>query len=554
MDNAANEARLKRPPTISMAARTATAAARLRRLACTTVTRSFRTKTIEQARRVKGPARLIVLAGPQAGRRCELPERSVLGRAIGSPIVLEDAGVSRRHVEIRKRADGGWELEDLGSQNGVRLNGVPVTQHELFVGDKIQLGPNVLLLFTDRGAVEEQLLEKQKLELVGRVAVGVAHDFNNVLGVLAASASFLRAGGVTDPSEVDACLHDIEAAIEKGARLANRLVGFARGSQEGRSTVDVSKVCREIAQMSSRFSGSAIRLELQVEPDLFVIADVGELEQVLMNLCVNARDAMPNGGVITINARSVTVEHVAGEALAEPAPYIQLTVRDTGSGIEPVHLGRIFEPFFTTKGAGAGFGVGLATVKEIVTLHGGGIEVESDVGKGTAFHVFLPATLAGVSFSGASARRGQPDGVQGQGRRVLVVDDDTLVRRSISRLVTRMGFEVVEASSGEQALDVYGNGPAPYFVLLDLEMPGIDGLEVLQRLRSLDPRARILVASGHRQPAKEDAVRASGGVFLGKPFQSAELSAAMRSMIAESAASEDLPTIETKALRRPDKP
>jgi two-component system cell cycle sensor histidine kinase/response regulator CckA len=330
------------------------------------------------------------------------------------------------------------------------------------------------------------------------------------------------------------------------------LVGFARGSQEGRSTIDASKVCREIAQMSSRFSGSAISVKLEVENDLYVLADVGELEQVLMNLCVNARDAMPNGGVVTIRARRVTADHVAGEELSEPTPFIQITVRDTGSGIAPIHLGRIFEPYFTTKGSGAGFGVGLATVKEIVTLHGGGIEVESDVDKGTAFHVYLPATTAGITIAGTGVRPPTTETLQGNGRRVLVVDDDMLVRRSISRLVTRMGFDVVEASSGEQAIDIYRAGPTPYFVLLDLEMPGLDGLDVLQKLRALDARARVLVASGHREPAKEQAVRSSGGVFLGKPFKSADLAAVLRGMLsANPMLTEDLPTIETKAFRRP---
>ena len=461
--------------------------------------------------------------------------------------------MSRRHCELRKRADGGWEIEDLNSQNGLRLNGMPVIQSELFIGDKIQLGPNVLLLFTDRGAVEGELLEKQKLELVGRVAVGVAHDFNNVLGVLAASASCLRSASATgNASEVEACLHDIDAAVEKGARLANRLVGFARGSQEGRSTVDASKVCRDIAQLASRFSGSAIRQEVDVEADLFVTADVGELEQVLMNLCVNARDAMSNGGVIRLRARRVMLDRLAGEAIAEPTPYIHITVRDTGSGIAPIHLGRIFEPFFTTKGPGAGFGVGLATVKEIVTLHGGAIEVESDLGRGTAFHVYLPAAPSRNASAATVPRQPNADVLRGNGRRVLVVDDDTLVRRAISRLVTRMGFDVVEASSGEQAIESYCSGPAPYFVLLDLEMPGLDGLETLQKLRNLDLDARVLVASGHREPAKEHAVRSKGGGFLGKPFTTADLSAALRAMLASPpVATDDLPTIETTAFPVP---
>ena len=505
-----------------------------------------RAKTIQQGRRVRGPARLIVLAGPQAGRRCELPEQCVVGRAVGSPIVLEDPGVSRRHVEIRKRADGNWELEDLGSQNGVRLNGVPVTRSELFIGDKLQLGPNVLLLFTDRGEVEDELLEKQKLEVVGRVAVGIAHDFNNVLNVLAASAALLKEG---DAREREAAIHDIDAAIAKGARLANRLVGFARGAQEGRTSVDVAKVCREIAHLAGRFSGPSLRFQTELEPSLIVVADAGELEQVFMNLCVNARDAMAQGGVVTIRGRRVLLEKLAGASLPEPTPYVHVAVRDTGSGIAPAHLGRIFEPFFTTKASGAGFGVGLATVREIVSLHGGAIEVESDVGRGTTFHVYLPATTGDAPEE--PKPRSSPS-LTGQGRRAMIVDDDMLVRRSMGRLMRRMGFDVVEASTGEEAVLLYPEGSPPFFVVLDLEMPGMDGLDVLQQLRTLDPRARILVSSGYRDPAKEAAVRARGGVFLGKPFTAAELSTALRTLAAtDPRLSEDLPTIDTAPLRRP---
>jgi len=510
---------------------------------------SSRAKTVDQGRRVRGQARLIVLGGPQAGRRCELPEKSIIGRHIDSPIVLEDAGVSRRHAEIRRAGDGAWEIEDLESQNGVRLNGLPVQQSEIFIGDKIQLGPHVLLLFTDRGAVEDELIERQKLELLGRVAVGIAHDFNNVLGVLAASASYLRSLGVDgskSPREAEGAISDIEAAVANGARLANRLVGFARGSQQGRSAIDVSKLCREVAQMCQRFFSSAIRLEVDVEPGLFVLADQGELEQVLMNLCVNARDAMQKGGVVTLRARRRLLEEVDGERLAAPTAHVVLSVRDTGSGIEPINLGRIFEPFFTTKASGAGFGVGLATVKELVTLHGGAIEVESARGSGTTFHVKLPAVGQEVRSPRPQAPTAPTTAFSGAGLRVLLVDDDLLVRRSVKRLLTRIGCEVVEASGGAEALEIYTRGPRPSFVLLDLEMPGLSGLEVLTKLLELDPGAHVLVASGHREPAKEQAVRAAGGAFLGKPFNSAELTAAVEALVEGGSRpqQEDMPTLQ----------
>jgi len=507
------------------------------------------TKTTHPEKLVQGPARLVVLLGPQAGLRCELARRSTLGRAIGSALGLEDSGVSRKHAEIRC-TDAGWEIEDLNSRNGTRVNGVQIqSSSKLLVGDKIQLGPNVLLLFTDRGAVEGALIERQKFELLGRVAAGIAHDFNNVLSVLGASASYLRSNKPAvgaDPEEMS-CLDDMESAVANGARLAHRLLGFARGSRHGRSVVDASAICLEIGQMCRRAFDASIRLELDVNRGLRVLADEGELEQVLMNLCVNARDAMPLGGTLTLRACERMPSTSAAQRLAFSGPHVVLSVEDTGSGIDPSHLPRIFEPFFSTKESGAGFGVGLATVKELVTLHGGIVEAESEPGRGTVFRVYLPTTQGfsplrtATITPDAQTRRGM-----GGGRRVLLVDDDELVRRSTGRLLSRAGFQVDEVSNGREALTRYAGGPRPALVLLDLDMPGLDGLETLGELQKIDAKVRVLVVSGHRQPTKEQAVRAAGAGFLGKPFDPAALTDAVRTaMLDDSLWNDDEPTTQS---------
>lgn len=504
-----------------------------------------RAQTVEHEREVQD-ARLIVLSGAQAGRRCALPRRSILGRHADSPIVLEDPGVSRKHIEIRRRDTGGWELDDLHSRNGVRVNGLPAKRVRLSSGDRIQLGPTTVLLFTDRSAVEEELLERQKFELLGRLAVGVAHDFNNVLGVLAASSAYLRRMGADiaiAPAELDACTSDIDAAVANGARLANRLVGFARGSHRGRVAVDVSRVCCEIAQMCRRLLTTSVELRVAVDGDLHVIADEGELEQVLMNLCVNARDAMPNGGTLTLRASRQLLGEQEQRKLGLSGPQIMITVADTGLGIEPLHLSKLFEAFFTTKPPGVGFGVGLATVKELVASYGGAITVDSTLGRGSAFSVYLPASGQPVRRTPTEIEKRGPS-LQGEGRRVLLVDDDELVRRSAKRLLSRLGFDVTEADNGSSALVLYAAGPRPDVVMLDLEMPGMGGVEVLRELRARDPDAVVLVVSGHRDATKAQAVSSLGGRFLGKPFNAEELAAAI-----ESVTNHDDPLIETKRHR-----
>jgi two-component system, cell cycle sensor histidine kinase and response regulator CckA len=490
-----------------------------------------RAETIEEARTRLGRATLVILSGPQAGRRCTLPERAVFGRSADSPIILEDSGVSRRHAEIRRCADGQWEVEDLKSQNGTRVNGFPIERAALTVGDKLQFGPNILMLFTDRSGVEDELLERQKFELLGRLAVGIAHDFNNVLGVLAANAAYLRSvleSRSPISPDLASSVYDNDAAIANGARLASRLVGFARGAEESRAAVDLSRICTEVGQLCRRLVSAAVEIEIDVADGLSVIANEGEIEQIFMNLCVNARDAMPTGGRLSIRAKERALSTPEAARFGIAGRCLVIRIEDTGSGIDPRHMKKIFEPFFTTKPSGAGFGVGLATVKELVTLHGGAIDVSSSVGKGTCFTVVLPAHDVGTGAKRNETQHGLSiPPLTGEGRRVLLVDDDPLVRRSTRRLLSRLGFDVEEVSGGRAAIDCYEQGPRPFFVMLDLEMPELDGIDVLAALKAIDPTAAILVASGHRDAAKAHEVKSLGGWFLGKPFNAQDLARAI---------------------------
>jgi two-component system cell cycle sensor histidine kinase/response regulator CckA len=289
----------------------------------------------------------------------------------------------------------------------------------------------------------------------------------------------------------------------------------------------------------------AIQIEAKIHPGLSVRGDQAELHQVLMNLCLNARDAMPKGGVLTVSASAVTPRsHVLPEQLNSAQPHLVLCVQDTGIGMDEATRARIFEAFFTTKREGAGFGLGLATVKEVVTFHGGQIQIESSEGQGTRFLVFLPlhdtreevnSITGGHEIHAAATNHGL----------ILLVDDEVVVRRSFARLLRQAGHQVLEAPDGVQAVSIYHQAyPRPHLVILDLDMPVLTGEETQERLLKVDPAVRILFVSGHDEPARESAVYARGALgFLRKPCKVQALlgavSDALRNSVAHGAENEE---------------
>ncbi|HEY5375077.1 MAG TPA: ATP-binding protein [Polyangiaceae bacterium] len=468
-----------------------------------------------------GPARLIAISGTQAGRKFKIGETAVIGRGADASVALEDPEISRKHARISCGEVGAYLLEDLGSKNGTQVNGLPIKSHLLSFGDKIQVGPNVVLLFAPFDPVEDQLLQRQRLESLGRVGAGVAHDLNNMLGAISASIDYLgNLPGATalNSEEVRECFDDIQLAAHQASDLTRGILKFARGRAQAHSPVDLSGLCSDVMRLIRHTFDRAIQIEAKIHPGLSVRGDQAELHQVLMNLCLNARDAMPHGGVLTVSASAVTPRsHVLPEQLNPAQPHLVLCVQDTGIGMDEATRARIFEAFFTTKREGAGFGLGLATVKEVVTFHGGQIQIESSEGQGTRFLVFLPLhdTRGEVnSITGAH-------GVQAPTHHglILLVDDEVVVRRSFARLLRQAGHQVVEAPDGVQAVSLYHQAyPRPHLVILDLDMPVLTGEETQERLLKVDPEVRILFVSGHDEPARESAVYARGALgFLRKP-------------------------------------
>jgi signal transduction histidine kinase/ActR/RegA family two-component response regulator len=461
-----------------------------------------------------GPARLIVLEGPQAGQKFKIDGDVVLGRAIDSTVVLEDPEVSRSHVRITRSDIGAYIIEDLGSRNDTQVNGVPVQKQFLSFGDKIQVGPRVLILFAPFDPIEDQLLQRQRLEALGRVGAGVAHDLNNMLGAISASVDFLSRlppDRMVGASDVKDSISDIRTALVQASELARGILKFARGRSRGHALVDISVVCQEVIRLAHHTFDRAIVLEQSIQPNLIVSGDQAELHQVIMNLCLNARDAMPNGGTLRVVAE---LAETAGERAR-----VRIGITDSGVGMDRVTRARIFEPFFTTKPEGAGFGLGLSTVREVIDMHGGDIEVQSAPGKGTSFFVYLPASTGQPQpvriTSGHRDLRPQA----GKSARILLVDDEEVVRRSTARLLRQAGHEVLEAPGGKEAAQIYADAERyPDLVILDLDMPFLNGEQTQRVILSIDPTARILFMSGHEDFVRETSTSVGKAVgYLRKP-------------------------------------
>lgn len=469
-----------------------------------------------------GPARLIAIAGSQAGRKFKIGDHAVIGRSMDASVTLEDAEVSRNHARISKSDLGAYLLEDLGSKNGTQVNGMPVTRHLLSFGDKIQVGPRVLLLFAPFDPVEDQLLQRQRLEALGRVGAGVAHDLNNMLGAIGASIDYLSklpSERTLSDEEVRECCEDIRLAAAQASELTRGILKFARGRAQAHAPVDLSGLCSDVMRLIRHTFDRAIQIESKIYPGLSVRGDQAELHQVLMNLCLNARDAMPRGGVLRVSASAIAP---GTEDLPEPlnpeVPHLVLSVEDTGVGMDQATRARIFEAFFTTKREGAGFGLGLATVKEVVAFHGGQIRIDSEEGKGTRFLLYLPMHVPGNEPRTKVTGAHEPLQTSPRGL-ILLVDDEEVVRRSFARLLRQAGHVVIEASDGVKAVETYRKAsPRPNLVILDLDMPVLSGEETQERLLDVDPHVRILFVSGHDEPSRESAVHARGALgFLRKP-------------------------------------
>jgi len=387
----------------------------------------------------------------------------------------------------------------------------------------------------DRDRLAAQLGQAQKMEAVGRLAGGVAHDFNNLLTVILSCAEVLKrdieGGGLPLVEDVE----EILGSGERARDLTRQLLAFARKQVIAPVVLDLNAVVTRNERLLRRVLGEDVDLVVEVAPDLWPVrCDPGQMDQVLLNLAVNARDAMPDGGTLTVETRNVA--RPAGEASSvpqEPAgEWVQLCVRDTGTGMSPDVMTHIFEPFYTTKEQGHGTGLGLATVHGIVTQSSGHVHVRSEKGRGSIFEICLPRAPGEVRPS--SGRDLAPgNGVLGGSETVLVVEDDARVRRVTTRSLEEAGYKVLAASDGAEALRVAKEEAGPlHLVVTDVVMPGLGGKAVAEELRLRYPKVRVLFVSGYPQEsiAPQDLVE-NGVVFLPKPFTPMTLLARVRALL-----------------------
>jgi PAS domain S-box-containing protein len=376
---------------------------------------------------------------------------------------------------------------------------------------------------TEKKKLDAQLLRGQRLECVGRLASGIAHDLNNILAPILMIPPLLREA-LQEPAHLR-LLGVIQANARRGANIIQQLLTFARGSGGKRASVQLGSVIREmfIIMQETFPKNITILREIHSEP-WTVNADATQLYQVLMNLCVNARDAMPQGGTLTLAMENVDVDEGLARMNpdARPGRHVVLSVTDTGTGIAPEVLDKIFDPFFTTREVGKGTGLGLSAVLGIVKGHDGFIQISSKPGQGTQFKVYLPACEAAATGPVETIPGPLP---QGHGEIVLVLDDEENLRLVIRKMLTRHGYTVVEARDGVEGLAVFAQHRQEMPVILtDLLMPYMDGQTFIRAVRQLDPQIRIVAMTGHlSEPGGARLLAEPVQAFLYKPFELATL-------------------------------
>ncbi|MGH7996425.1 MAG: hybrid sensor histidine kinase/response regulator [Opitutaceae bacterium] len=375
---------------------------------------------------------------------------------------------------------------------------------------------------TERRTLEARLLRTQRMESIGTLAGGIAHDLNNILAPILTSIDLLRleAGGNEKHLQL---LENVRSSAHRGANLVRQVLTFARGLEARRLTVDPRRLVLEFETMIRETFPREIAIVADLPAELWPVpGDPTQLDQVLLNLAVNARDAMPWGGTLTLAAadRMIDRRFARVRPEAKPGPYVVLTVTDTGTGIAPEIRDRIFEPFFTTKEPGKGTGLGLATAHAIVKSHGGFIELASEPGAGTKFEIYLPADPAPTAIPTADPASERP---RGRGERILVVDDEPAIRLVTQRTLEAAGYEAIVAGDGAEALARYRPGPIA-LVLTDMMMPVLNGVGTIVGLRKLDPKVRIVATTGLSDGDRIGEAAALGvRDFLPKPYDAASL-------------------------------
>ena len=476
---------------------------------------------------------LIAMFGPNPGTVYPIEGEMIIGRGEEAAITIPDDRVSRRHTRIVAHGPDSVTIKDLGSKNGTWVNGRRITSAELQNGDTIQVGSEIVFHFVYRDPIEQRLLERQKMEAIGRLAGGVAHEFNNLLTIVLGNMSQLlrelQGSAATPPMQLD-MLRDAIGAADRATEMTQQLLGLARRSRPSDGPVNVSSLVEDLGRLVGRTLVRDIAIKLDIEPGLHIRGQAPELQQALLNLCLNARDAMLRGGVLTLRVHQLGLDDP--RRLRDGLPrgnFVEIRVEDTGVGMEPETVKHVFEPFFTTKSQGEGTGLGMSIVHGIVTGHGGHIDVQSQPGRGTTIAVFLPCVEAPVPRPPAPPTN--PGTQRGPSRTILVVEDEDALRRSVMRMLQHLGHKVLAAADGIEAVDLFRRHAGEVdIVILDVSMPRQSGAQTFEALRALSPTVRVLLSSGYHGDHLEPALRAAVDGFLPKPYSLQQLIEALKSV------------------------
>jgi len=387
----------------------------------------------------------------------------------------------------------------------------------------------------EREAAKEQMLRVQRLENIGMLAAGIAHDFNNVLAPILMGIPLLR---MRHPGPGDEkILANMESSAGRGAGLIKQILGFAHGVAGEAQLVQPKHLLRELVDVITQTFPRSIKVEDHVPGNLWPIkANPTQFHQIVLNLCVNARDAMPSGGTLTLRAANCPLDEVCAAAIegTRPGPYLLLEVADSGTGMPAEVLGRIWEPFFTTKAPGRGTGLGLPTVRGIIQDHQGAITVQSRPGEGTLFQVYLPASPDEVGTNAAPGTWAIP---RGQGELILVADDSVQVREVTCATLVEHGYRVIAAANGTEAVALFATRSLEVrAVVTDLDMPELDGTALVKIARTMNPAVRVLLVSGSAELNDARRQPPPGGRFLPKPFTAEALLRTVHALLEEAPA------------------
>ncbi len=387
---------------------------------------------------------------------------------------------------------------------------------------------------TERKKLEQDLRQVQKMESLGTLAGGIAHDFNNLLAIINGYAEFCQSG-TPEPAVLEKSLREIHRAAIRASGLVKQILTFSRKAEVKFSPIDLNQLARELVSLLAETFPRTVTIQLNLKDRLPpLLADQIQIQQIILNLCVNARDAMPQGGTITLSTDTQSGANLAHLG-AEPAKtYARLRISDTGTGMSPEVRARLFEPFFTTKPVNQGTGLGLAVVYGIVTAHHGVLDVESTLGAGSAFSAYLPLAEAN---STPTALVHAPDSFPGGTEQLLIIDDEDPLRELLAAAFTRKGYRVTTAASGLDAIEHIQDTGRPFdAVLLDLNMPGASGVDVLKVIRAVRPKVHVIVISGHITPVARKELEALGQrEFIQKPYRLDDIGRRLRGLLGAGA-------------------